>query len=586
MLPLGLSMLVAALVVYPLGMLVFGTFWSAAPGQPGTLTLENWEAVLGDRATFDILLTSLAIAAPRTLLALLLATAFAWCIARTNVPCKRFLEGLLAFMFFLPELPWVLAWMLLGAPNVGLLNQFLGTLFSGGESLINVYSYGGLIVLGAARSAPVLFLFIHPAFLAMDSTLEEAARMSGASAWRTLWRINLPLLMPALLASGILSFVVAMESFEIPQLLGTPANIFVFTTRIYDLAYGGHVANFGAAMVLALILLALTGSLIMVQSRLLRGRAYTTVSGRGFKARPMDLGSGRWIAFVAMLIFFVIFGALPFVVLLLNSFMELSGFISWDMLTTKHWSNALGRGEVLRSIADTLMVGTMAATVGVIASVFISYVVTRTSWGGRKALDMMAWGPWAVPGLVMSLGFLWAFVWLPIYGTLWVVVLALVARGLPVASRFFTTTMVQLSAELEELARIHGASWSRTFLRNLVAPVAPCRGRRVDSPLRYCGPSIRRRRAAGWSGSAHVVDRHLPLDGDWSTGGCFGFGSDADRARHRRVCRGPPPCSPSVAAISALSRCRGSGPVTKALRCEPCRSVVPARLETTSRYSY
>jgi iron(III) transport system permease protein len=135
------------------------------------------------------------------------------------------------------------------------------------------------------------------------------------------------------------------------------------------------------------------------------------------------------------------------------------------MFTTKHWINALGRDEVLRSIADTLMVGMTAATLGVIVSVFISYVVTRTSWGGRKALDMMAWGPWAVPGLVMSLGFLWAFVWLPIYGTLWVVVLALVARGLPVASRFFTTTMVQLSAELEESARIHGASWSRTFLR-------------------------------------------------------------------------------------------------------------------------
>ena len=306
----------------------------------------------------------------------------------------------------------------------------------------------------------MLFLFIHPAFLAMDATLEEAARMAGASAWRTLWRINLPLLMPALLASGILSFVVAMESFEIPQLLGTPANIFVFTTRIYDLAYGGHVANFGAAMVLALILLALTGSLIVVQWRLLRGRSYTTVSGRGFQARPIDLGSGRWIAFAAMLTFFVVFGALPFVVLLLNSFMELSGFISWDMFTTTHWSNALGRDDVLRSIVDTLIVGVTAATLGVIVSIFISYVVTRTAWRGRKALDMMAWAPWAVPGLVMSLGFLWAFVWLPIYGTLWVVVLALVARGLPVASRFFTTTMVQLSAELEESARIHGASWS------------------------------------------------------------------------------------------------------------------------------
>ncbi|MCA6109649.1 hypothetical protein [Bradyrhizobium cenepequi] len=130
----------------------------------------------------------------------------------------------------------------------------------------------------------MLFLFIHPAFLAIDSTLEEAARMAGANGWR----INLPLLMPALLASGILSFVVAMESFEIPQLLGTPANIVVFTTRIYDLAYGGRVSNFGAATVLALTLLVLTGGLIFVQARLLRGRSYTTVSGRGFKGRSIQ----------------------------------------------------------------------------------------------------------------------------------------------------------------------------------------------------------------------------------------------------------------------------------------------------------
>jgi iron(III) transport system permease protein len=465
LLPTGLTVLVALLVLYPLGMVVFGTFWSAAPGQPGTLTLENWRSVLGDSATFEVLLTSLLIAVPRTLLALAVATVFAWCIARTNTPCKRLLEGLLVFMFFLPELPWVLAWMLLGAPNVGFLNQWLGALIPGGEGLIDVYSYGGLIVLGAARSAPVLFLFVHPALLAMDATLEEAARMAGASAWRTVWRINLPLLLPALLASGILSFVVAMESFEIPQLLGTPANIFVFTTRIYDLAYGGHVANFGAAMVLALILLVLTGSLIVVQWRLLRGRAYTTVSGRGFKAQPLDLGAGRWLAFAAILGFFVVFGALPLVVLLLNSFMELSGFISWELFTTQHWTNALGRDDVLKSIRDTLMVGVAAATLGVILSLFISYVVTRTGWPGRKVLDMMAWGPWAIPGLVMSLGFLWAFVWLPIYGTLWVVVLALVARGLPVASRFFTSTMVQLSAELEESARVHGGSWLRTFVR-------------------------------------------------------------------------------------------------------------------------
>jgi iron(III) transport system permease protein len=256
-----------------------------------------------------------------------------------------------------------------------------------------------------------------------------------------------------------------MESFEIPQLLGTPARIFVFTTRIYDLAYGGHVAQFGPAMVLAVLLLLLTGALILVQGTLLRGRAYTTVSGRGYRARPIDLGPWRWAPFALIVVFFVGFGALPFAVLLANSFMELSGFLSWQMFTTRHWTDALGRAAVLTSIKDTVVVAVVAATGGVVLAALVSYVVTRTTWAGRKALDAMAWAPWAVPGLVMSLGFLWAFVWLPIYGTLWLLVIVLVARGLPVGSRFFTSTMVQIGAELEESARIHGASWLRTFLR-------------------------------------------------------------------------------------------------------------------------
>ena len=244
LLPLALLALVAVMVVYPLGMVVYGTFWRAAPGQPGGFTLANWRAVLGDADTYRVLLTSLLIAVPRTVLALAAGDRFRLVHrahehpvqARARRPAR------------LPVLP---ARAAVGPgldaarrPECRPAQSVAGSDRSGRRRRsINVYSYAGLIVLGAARSATVLFLFIHPAFLAMDATLEEAARMAGASGWRTMWRINLPLLMPALLASGILSFVVAMESFELPQLLGTPANIVVFTTRIYDLAYGGHVAQ-------------------------------------------------------------------------------------------------------------------------------------------------------------------------------------------------------------------------------------------------------------------------------------------------------------------------------------------------------
>ena len=354
-LPAVLLLVTALIVVYPVSMVFYGSFKDTAPGQPGALTLANWRTVLADAATFRVLANSILIALPRTILALALATTFAWCVARTNTPCPRLLEGLLAFMFFLPELPWVLAWMLLGAPNVGLLNQWLGAILPGLQGAINVYSYTGLIVLGAVRSATVLFLFVHPAFLAMDATLEEAARMAGASGWRTLWRINLPLLLPALLASGILSFVVAMESFEIPQLLGTPARIFVFTTRIYDLAYGGHVARFGPAMVLAVLLLLITrepdrGAVEDPEG----ARVHDHLRAAGTRRGRSTWGGGAGCRLPFIVGFFAVFGALPFAVLLLNSFMEISGFLSWEMLTTRHWTDALGRTAVLTSIKDTL----------------------------------------------------------------------------------------------------------------------------------------------------------------------------------------------------------------------------------------
>jgi iron(III) transport system permease protein len=272
------------------------------------------------------------------------------------------------------------------------------------------------------------------------------------------------LLLPALLP--LASSRSKQESFEIPQLLGTPAKIFVFTTKIYDLAYGGHVARFGPAMVLAVLLLLLTFSLIVLQWKSLGGRAYTTVSGRGYRARPLELGAWRWLAFAFIVGFFLVFGALPFVVLLLNSFMQLSGFLGWEMLTT-NWRDALAaRG--LTSIKNTLLRGGGNHRRDRVGA--DSYVVTRTTSPGRKVLT---W--WPVPGGtgLVSLGFLWAFVWLPIYGSLWLLVLVFVARGLPVGSRFFTATMVQIGAELEESARVHGASWLRTFLRIWIPLLRP-----------------------------------------------------------------------------------------------------------------
>jgi len=455
----GLLAVVSLITIYPIATVIVASFNAAPLGAPASWSVEPWRSVLADAATWKVLANTFVIAIPRTLLALVLAAALAWLCARTNLPGKKVLLGALAFMFFLPDLPWIISWMLMASPQAGLLNTWLGAQW------INVFNLPGLIVLGAARVTPTLLLFLYPAFLAMDASLEEAARVSGASAWRTIWTINLPLAKPALLAVFILAFVRSVDSFELEQLIGAQAGIYVFTTRIYDLGFSGATVMPGRAMATALLLLAMTLGLVLAQTRWLGTTAFTTVSGRGFRPRTLDLGAWRWIAFVAAWLFVLITGVLPFVVLTIGSMMEVYGFIEFRMFTLRHWREALGSSSVLLSIWNTIQVGAASATLGIALALAISYVMLRSRSALRRVLDWIAWAPWAIPGLVMGLGFLWAFVSWPIFGTLWILALVFVARGLPIGTQQFSAAIRQIGAELEEAARVHGASWRQTFAR-------------------------------------------------------------------------------------------------------------------------
>jgi iron(III) transport system permease protein len=450
---------VALLTFYPIATVVIASFNEASPGAPARWSLEPWRATLADATTWRVLWNTLLIALPRTLLALVLAASLAWLCARTNLPGRRVLQGALTLLFFLPDLPWIIAWMLMAAPQAGLLNTWVGAQW------INVFNLPGLIALGAARVVPTLFLFLYPAFLAMDASLEEAARVAGASAWRTLRAITLPLMKPALLAIFILAFARSMDSFELEQLIGTQAGVYVLTTRIYDLGFSGADVAPGRALVTALLLLALTLGLAGAQLRWLGTTSFTTISGRGFRPHILDLGAWRWLAFGLAWLFVIVTGILPFVVLTLGSLMEVYGFIEWRLFTLRHWREALGSSSVLLSVWNTIRVGVAAATSGVALALAIAYVTrhSRTAW--RRALYALAWLPWAIPGLVMGLGFLWAFVAWPIFGTLWLLALVFVARGLPIGTQQFAAALKQLGAELEEAARVHGASWRQTFAR-------------------------------------------------------------------------------------------------------------------------
>lgn len=498
-LPWLLVLVLALLVLYPLSMVVYSSFRDTPPGAPGALTLDAWRQTMSNPDTFSALATTLRIVIPKVLLAISVAALFAWIVARTNAHLTRVLEAMLAFMFFLPSLPWVLSWVLLISPRSGFLNQWLAPFLPGGFRF-NAFSYEALVILGAMHSVPILFILLLPAFRNMDPMLEESAQVSGAGRWTTLRRVTLPLLAPALLATAALSTVVGMESFEAEQLLGTPAGIFVFTTRIYDYLYYRERSEFGPASALSLVLLAITVGLLLGQRRLLAGRSFTTITGKGYRPRQMDLGGARWLATGVVGAYVLVFGMLPFVILLLTSFMQVSGFLGMELVTNRNWTKIFASPQLITSIQNTVLVGVLSATVGVVLASLAAYLITRLRWKGRAWVDVLVWLPIAVPGLVLALGFLWAFIRLPIYGTLWILVLAYVIRGLPTSSRFFTSTMVQVGTELEEAARVHGVGWLTTFYhvwRPLLMPAVISAWvylfvisvRILDSALLLTGPS-------------------------------------------------------------------------------------------------
>lgn len=465
---------VGFLVVYPLFMLLFGSFKGGPPGDAAPFTLRGYVDAYTSAETYRTLWTTFWLGAVRVALAMSLAIFLAWVVTRTDTPWRKGLEVLIWVQFFMPYQALVIAWTILASPQSGLINQAIMKVFHMGNAPLDIYSYGGIIWVSVLFWVSILFILITPAFRGMDAALEESSRMAGANGRTTLIRITIPLLAPALLGTTMLGFIRLMESFEAEYFLGYGKGIYVYTTRIWRLV-GLVGADYPQAMALTTVFLGLLFGLILLQWKLLGKRQYITVTGKGFATRPTRLGKWRYVTLAVVLLYFVIGALLPLVTLGLGSFMRVLGFILEDPFTTQHWRGVLGDPRFLPSLGSTLVLALGAATAGMAVYSLISYIVVKTKFWGGKALDFVSWLPWGVPGLVLALGFLWAYaggIPLPftLYGTLWLMMLAFVVRGLPLGVRIMNGAMVQQGKELEESSRVLGASWFYTF-RRVVAPL-------------------------------------------------------------------------------------------------------------------
>ena len=469
------TVVVGFLVLYPLGMLLLGSFWTSRPGFPGAFTWRNYATAYADPETYQVLFNTILLVGVKTFAAAMIAVTLAWIVTRTDTPYRGALEILIITPYFVPGILEAIGWIMLLSPRSGTINVLLMDLFGLSEAPFNIYSLGGMIWVLCLGSSSFMFLLIVSALRTMDASLEEAARIAGAGPIQTAVRVTLPLIAPVILGAGMLSFIRSMDAFEVPVLLGLPAKIFVFSNRIFAAVEYDYPVNYGLATALGVSLIALTLALILIQNRLLRGKEFFVVTGKGYKPQVIRLGPLRYATFALCIGYFLLATVLPLSQIALGSFMEVFGLVYADNFTLNNYKQIVLNQNIWRGMRNTIVLGGLTAVFTMLLSSIVAYIVTRTRYAGRKVLDFLVWLPWTIPGVVAGLGILWAYIRFPIplYGTYALLVIAFVVNGLPLGVRLMAGSLRQVGPELEECARVLGASWTYTFRRVLMPLLRP-----------------------------------------------------------------------------------------------------------------
>ena len=469
--------LVAFGVLFPILLVVVQSFQVAPPGQTAKYGLDGWRAALEEPLLRTALYNTLKVTFVRQLLSLPLAVLIAWLLARTDLPGGRWLEFAFWAAFFLPTLTVTLSWILLLDPEYGLINTALAALPFVRKGPFDIYSFWGIVwVHVVTGSLTVKVILLTPAFRNMNASFEEASRVAGASTLRTALRITVPVMTPVILSVLLLGTMVSLQTFEVEQVLGLPFRFFVFSTTIYDLLVT-RVPRYDAATALAVLTLGAMLPLVFVQQWVTRGRRYATVTGQ-FQNRPVELGRWRWpvLAFVVAVVLVVL--GLPVAFALLGTFMKLFGFFHIaDPWTLKNWATVLTDELFLHSLRNTVVLALGTAVAAVVVHALIAYIAVRTRYAGRRLLDFLSWLPFTVPGIILGLALLWLFLGVPLlrplYGTMAILVVAGVISGMPLGVQIIKSGLMQLGAELEEAARVAGASWWATYRRIVLRLMAP-----------------------------------------------------------------------------------------------------------------
>jgi iron(III) transport system permease protein len=476
---LFVGVVIAYLSLSPTLMLFYGSFRSKPLGVPGDFSLVHYINAYTDTLTYQLLFNSFLFASGSALIATFLAATLAWISIRTNAPLRKLFELTAIVPNIFPPVMLAVSWTVLLSPRTGLINRALMELFGLAEAPFNIYSIPGMIFVEALITAPLAFLLVSAALYSMDPALEESARVAGSSNRQIAWRITFPIVRPALLAAMMLNFVRAIESFDTPAIIALPARIEVFTTKIYREAIGAFPPNQNLAAAYAVSLLVITMVFVYIYRRLtVRSERYVTVTGRGYRPTIIDLGKWRYAASALAASILLLIVVLPFLVVIYVSFVtyvHVPGTKTWALLTLDNYRANLTDVRTFRAFKNSLFLGVGGATLCMLIAALTAWVTTKSQTAGRGVIEALTFIPWAFPGTALAIGLLWTYVYmpLPIYGTLWILLIGYITRFLPYGLRTMTSTIVQLHDDLQQASMVCGASFLATFRRILLPLLRP-----------------------------------------------------------------------------------------------------------------
>lgn len=471
------GLVIAVAVVLPLITLTVNSFLVLDDlGFDTEWGLANYPEMFQDRIIRKAFFNTLIICTGTTLLATFLGVSLAWVNARTNCPWREQLEPFNLIPFFLSPFVGAIAWHNLAAPRVGLLNNLARGLFGIEAHILNVDNIYGIIWVTGIFFAPLVYLFTVGSLRRMDPSLEDSARTTGASLWRTTFTITLPLVTPAILSGAIIVFVTTAGEFGVPFKLGAPYGWETLTTQIFTKAVGDDANHYlGAAM--SMTLGVITAIFIWLQRRIIAPREYTTVTGKGFRPNLIDLGPWKWAAFAANLFYIAVAVILPVVCLCILSLHPVwEGRIIVSDLTFWNYKKVLffwwpeHIHAAVNGIGNSIFLAFVGATIAMILAIVVSYMIHRTKGLGSTVLDFLCVVPIGFPGIVLAMGVLVTYIKTPIYATIWILLLGYITRFFPYGQRNVSSIMLAISEDLDQSSRMAGATWMTT-LRRITIPL-------------------------------------------------------------------------------------------------------------------